>query len=266
MNRQKILLVEDEIGIAEMFRGFLEDAYDVSVFTNPSEALSELSGTGKTYDIIITDLKMPGVSGMEILDKAKQADRYTEVIIITGYGTLESASEAVNRGAMSYLLKPVSVPDFLTQVEKASSRREFNRKSAELIESIPEENTGLREHAVIFRNLHDFSTELTKTLEYEELVKLVLREFCTRTGTDTAYLITDHGLELKLYLYGVSSEAGEETLYNAADKASGIWNRYNEDAAADPLTISRIVLSPSSGGCPSPVFEKTISVPLIFMG
>ena len=82
------------------------------------------------FDVVISDLKLPGVSGLEVLKFAKEKDDFTEIMIITGYASLESATSAINLGVSAYLTKPLAIADFLMQVEKAVATRLFHLKSA----------------------------------------------------------------------------------------------------------------------------------------
>lgn len=119
MHIEKILVVDDE----ELMREFLAEAlmrkkYSVDQAKNGKEAISFLKKG--SYDLVITDLKMPDLSGMAILEKAKEISPSTLVIIMTAYGTIENAVEAMRQGAFNYLLKPFTTDAITTLVDKAS--------------------------------------------------------------------------------------------------------------------------------------------------
>ncbi|MFA6450071.1 MAG: sigma-54 dependent transcriptional regulator [bacterium] len=130
--KQKILIIDDEITVAKSCKKILMlEGYDIEFTTNPKEGL-EKAITG-SYDLIITDMKMPDITGMDILRITKENSPQTLVIIITGYSTVASAVEAMKEGAFDYVPKPFT-PDELSIVVK----RAFEKKI------LMEENTYLR--------------------------------------------------------------------------------------------------------------------------
>jgi len=111
-----ILVVDDEPKMTSLVCGELEDAgHRVTTSTDPREALSLLEK--HSFDVIITDLSMPQVSGMEILNKSLEKPG-TDVIMMTAYGTVETAVEAMKKGAADYLLKPFSLEELVLLVKK----------------------------------------------------------------------------------------------------------------------------------------------------
>lgn len=117
MERGKILIVDDE----PLMQDFLLEAlsrrkYQVDLADNGTTALQKMKG-GK-YDLIITDIRMPDVSGMEILKTAKEISPDMGVIMITAYGTIKNAVEAMKKGAYDYITKPFSVDEIELVVDK----------------------------------------------------------------------------------------------------------------------------------------------------
>ena len=85
-----------------------------------------------TYEIVITDLQMPDVGGLEVLAKSRELQPDAEVILVTGHGTIESAVEAMQRGAFNYLLKPLDLKQLRAVVENAGRSQYLRRANAEL--------------------------------------------------------------------------------------------------------------------------------------
>ena len=85
-----------------------------------------------TYEIVITDLKMPEMGGLEVLARCKEVQPDAEVILVTGHGTIESAVEAMQRGAFNYLLKPLDLKQLRAVVENAARSQYLRRANAEL--------------------------------------------------------------------------------------------------------------------------------------
>ncbi len=105
-----ILVVDDEPAQRQFLRAALRD-HDVVSVASGEEARQLLSS--RSFDLVITDQKMPGMSGIELLGWIKEQAPETPVLILTAYGTIDSAVEAVKRGAEDYLIKPVQSPDEL---------------------------------------------------------------------------------------------------------------------------------------------------------
>ncbi|HUL69937.1 MAG TPA: sigma-54 dependent transcriptional regulator [Gemmatimonadales bacterium] len=129
--RPRILVVEDDEAVRNVLRRVLEPAgYDVEVATTGSEGLLRL-GT-ELYDLVLLDLHLPGVSGMELLHAgpARQAD--AQFIMITGDATVDTALEAMRLGAYDYLRKPVCIAELLLVLERALEERERRREVTSL--------------------------------------------------------------------------------------------------------------------------------------
>ncbi len=105
MRNKSILLVDDEKSILNSIGEDLrEEGYDVSVASSGEEAISQLQDN--QYDLVVTDLSMPGLGGNHVLEEAKKIDPMTGVIILTGYGDMASAIDALRLGADDFMLKP----------------------------------------------------------------------------------------------------------------------------------------------------------------
>ncbi len=116
--RPRILVVDDEAGIRELLAKTLAVAeYDVDLAADGQEALERLR-RGE-YDLLITDLRMPGVDGLTLIREARRFMPQLPIIIITGYSTEASAIEAINLGVNGYLTKPFRVPKVLSVAAKA---------------------------------------------------------------------------------------------------------------------------------------------------
>ncbi|MEW6050546.1 MAG: sigma-54 dependent transcriptional regulator [Candidatus Zixiibacteriota bacterium] len=112
----RILVVDDEPKMTSLICGTLEDSgHTVTTTTKPAEALTLLAK--HAFDIVITDLSMPEISGMVVLEKALEKEG-TEVVMMTAYGTVESAVSAMKKGAADYLLKPFSLDELTLLVKK----------------------------------------------------------------------------------------------------------------------------------------------------
>jgi DNA-binding NtrC family response regulator len=134
----RILLADDERAIGITLRDDLERAgHKVTLVRDGNEARAALGET--TFDVLVTDIKMPGASGIELLEEVKRTRPDTEVVIVTGYGTIESAVDATRKGAFEYVLKPFDNDQILVTLRKIEEFRRLRRENAELRESLGQE-------------------------------------------------------------------------------------------------------------------------------
>lgn len=120
----RILVVDDEPDMVSTLSDLLTaEGNTVDVAYNGQEALASLED--QTYDLILTDLSMPSLDGVHLLKEAKNRQPETEVIIITGYGTINSAVEAMRQGAFNYLIKPVEPQEIILNTERIRERVSF---------------------------------------------------------------------------------------------------------------------------------------------
>jgi len=118
----RILIAEDEeIALKHIVYALKQEGYDVVGTRNGREALSELEL--RLYDVLITDIKMPEMSGIELLEKAKKMNFDIKVIVITGFGTTDSAVEAIDKGAYEYIMKPFELDELLGKVKSILKRK-----------------------------------------------------------------------------------------------------------------------------------------------
>jgi DNA-binding NtrC family response regulator len=105
MKSTRVLIVDDELIMRESLAGWLErDGHDVQTVGSGEEALEKLKHT--RYDIMLVDIKMDGMSGLDVLKEVKESDPDVAVVMITAYGSISTAIEAIKNGAHDYLLKP----------------------------------------------------------------------------------------------------------------------------------------------------------------
>ncbi|MFA4888903.1 MAG: sigma-54 dependent transcriptional regulator [Candidatus Omnitrophota bacterium] len=114
----KILIVDDEKNVLSSFKKvFSQEGYDIVAAGNAEEGLS--CAQKDAFDLLIMDIRMPGISGLEAFSRFKEIDSKVPIIIMTAYGTTETAIEAMQKGAFDYVLKPFEVPKMKELIEKA---------------------------------------------------------------------------------------------------------------------------------------------------
>jgi len=134
MSRPRVLIVDDEPDMVENCVRILEPGYECLAATDARRALTMLES--ERPDLLITDLKMPGADGMELLQRAHKLDAALPVIVITAFATVESAVAAVKQGAFDYLAKPFSVDQLRVAVDRAVRHRGLQRENRNLKEQL----------------------------------------------------------------------------------------------------------------------------------
>ncbi|MBD3344089.1 MAG: diguanylate cyclase [Chitinivibrionales bacterium] len=185
----EVLIVDDEKTLCEFLEEAFSDTYRITTCCTGHEALKRIEE--KDYDICIFDLKLPDISGIELLKFAKEKDEHTEVIVITGYASLDSATMATNLGASSYLMKPLSLDDLTRQVERSVANRAFHLKSMMLMEQSAAMSPDVQGHIQNITSLFQFSRKLLLSLELPDLMEIILQDIHHRMNTDFCVIGVD---------------------------------------------------------------------------
>jgi len=135
--RKRILVVDDDPSDLDVIAESLErEGYDVAKAESGKEALRLIES--ENFNLIITDLKLPDIDGMEILRRAKAEIPHVQVIVLTGYGTIEGAVEAMRSGAFHFLQKPVDIVILRETVKRALEKQELELRNIYLMEQAQE--------------------------------------------------------------------------------------------------------------------------------
>jgi two-component system response regulator HydG len=131
----KILVADDEPKLGNVVTQMLQlDGHEVLRVGGGQEALNGLA-SGK-FDVVVTDLRMPGTDGLAVLRAARGMAAAPEVIVMTAYGSTESAVEAMKAGAADYLLKPFSMDELRLRVGRLAAQRNAETRSQRLLERL----------------------------------------------------------------------------------------------------------------------------------
>ncbi|MBI5605328.1 MAG: sigma-54-dependent Fis family transcriptional regulator [Deltaproteobacteria bacterium] len=129
---EKILIVDDEMDMLELLELIITDRTDYQVVTTNSPLEVPELLKKDTFDLLITDLRMPDIDGIELIEMVKQIDDQIPFIIITAYGTIESAVEAMRKGAFDYITKPFRQEQILLTIEKVMKWRRLQKENMAL--------------------------------------------------------------------------------------------------------------------------------------
>ncbi len=141
-NKKRVLVVDDEQLILKIISDILtKEGYEV-VIANNCEKAAEYLRTSR-IDVVLSDIKMPVKSGIDLLEEIKNKDPNIPVILMTGFASLETAVEAVQNGAFDYLIKPLDYGKLRSVIEHAADRYELYKENARLLSDLKELNTNL---------------------------------------------------------------------------------------------------------------------------
>jgi putative nucleotidyltransferase with HDIG domain len=136
MAGEKILVVDDEEMIRDLcFHILSAEGYQVTTAPNASAALEELERS--VADLLITDIKMPGMDGLELFERVKEQNLDIVTVFITGHGTLDTAIESLMRGVDAFVLKPFTQEELLSAVDRAINRSRLKKENIRLKALIP---------------------------------------------------------------------------------------------------------------------------------
>ncbi len=132
----RILVVDDEVttrvSLAEVLR---LQGYEVALADSGEEALKVISNQ-PSFDLMVLDLKMPGMDGLQLTEAVQECSPDTVIVLLTAFGTLETAIQAIRRGAHDYLLKPCPVPQILESVRRGLTKQQQEQHRRELVDRL----------------------------------------------------------------------------------------------------------------------------------
>ncbi|MGD0585731.1 MAG: diguanylate cyclase [Oryzomonas sp.] len=191
---EKILIIEDDLFFRETFSDLLKkEGYDVACASGGGEGLEMLAGSH--YDLVVTDLIMPEIDGMEVLSRVKGSNPDIDVIMVTGNTNLDSAIFALKHGARDYLLKPVNLDEFRHSVALCIQQRRLLNENEELKKMV---------------SLFQVSQTIAGCLELERIHHLMVEAVAREVGVGhyLGFFQTDNQLELK-EVRGLSSDSAD---------------------------------------------------------
>ncbi len=178
-DRPRVLVVDDEETIREMLAEFLElEGYDVATAPDGVSALTALGG--RVFDLVLTDMKMPRMGGITLLEQMKQHAPSTIAVIMTGFGTVETAIDAMKRGAYDYILKPFKLEEVLHVVSRAIEKRRIETENIRLRQAL---------------SLYKVSEAISASLSLDQVMDTVVTSCMSELGADmvTTWLADGEG-------------------------------------------------------------------------
>ena len=131
-----ILIVDDDANLLSVLKTLFAELHDVTTCSDGSEAVEICKR--RHFDVVLSDIIMPGASGLEVLKQARKRDPNTIVILITGFASLETAIDAIREGAYDYITKPFKLEQLKNVVKNALERVQLTRENQRLLEELEE--------------------------------------------------------------------------------------------------------------------------------
>lgn len=170
---KRVLIVDDEERICQSLCALLgAEGYTIETAGDGQVALAKITQT--SYDLILSDIKMPKADGMTVLRKARELDPEALVILMTGYASLESAVSAVSAGAYEYILKPVEFEELKRLVKRAVDKREVDLARRTLLAELSETNKRLKREIAHKEALNQAALSLSYSGRLEELLQKIV--------------------------------------------------------------------------------------------
>jgi response regulator RpfG family c-di-GMP phosphodiesterase len=172
-----ILVVDDEHVIREILADFLTmEGFNVRTAKDGQAALTELSRA--RFDLVLSDLKMPNLGGIELLEAISQHTPSVITIIMTGFGTVETAIDAMKRGAYDYIMKPFKMEEVVHTVRRGLERKKLQAENLRLKEAL---------------SLYKVSDAIANSLSLDEVIGTVINAAIDEVGADAVLVLLDDG-------------------------------------------------------------------------
>lgn len=140
-----ITLIDDDLDLLDLLSSFFKQrGYGIHAFSNAEEALIEIENQRINCDVVISDLKLPAMSGMELIKRIRRFNSSLPIILMTSEGSVETAVEAIESGAYDFVLKPLHIPQLLISVQRALFLNEVQQENTSLKSLFQEDIPGLK--------------------------------------------------------------------------------------------------------------------------
>ncbi len=187
----RVIVVDDDVSILRVLKQLLKDkGYEVFTASNGKEAIDLIYEND--FDLVITDLMMPETDGLEVLKKAKERNSRTQVIMITGFATLDSAIEALKLGAFDYIRKPFKIAELDVTIRNAIDKIHLLKSNEMLLKHLRETHRHLKETVTQSVTVMEKDIEALDIMESDPDLEVSRAEVLNRYG-----LLGDDVFDLK---------------------------------------------------------------------
>jgi len=261
MPQSKILVIDNEPRMVDSLKALLSmEGYDVVGEQSPARALDLMEES--KFDLIISDIKMPEIDGIEILKRAREKDPFMGVILITGYASLDSARNAVDRGAYGYLTKPLEIDELKLTVERSLERRNAELEKLRLLSELKETNEKLHLKIAQLDALTSAGNLLATTTDPRETLTSILSMAIDVIGAKLGSVMIIDPVNKDLFI-GASCGLDKDVVRNTRMKIGSSISGYVAETGR-PLIVEDIERDPRFSRINRERYESKslISVPL----
>jgi signal transduction histidine kinase/DNA-binding response OmpR family regulator len=268
----RLLVVDDEPSIVDILQEFLGSmAYEVHVARSGEEALQRLPQVQP--DVVITDINLPGISGLELMRQAKARDGEVAVIVLTGHVSAASAIEALRQGAYDYVTKPFDLEEVQKIVERAIANRRLRAINRQLVEELRQKNDILQHHEHELRErvrlatwqmttLYEVGKEISANLELAPRLQIMAAKAAELSGGRGAviYLRSEDTEEARVAAVHELAPPGEHDSIHAFDAERTLGFSPSEPAPVRRATGGATLELPA---LPSARVSSLLAVPMV---
>ena len=271
----RILVVDDEPAVVDVFQEFLgAQGYDVAVASSGEEARRIIPDLRP--DIILTDINLPGMSGLEVMRVAKHWDPEAAVIVVTGYASAATAIDALRQGAYDYITKPFDLDEVHQIVERGIANRRLKAINRQLVEELRQKNEILEHHEQELRErvriatwqmttLYEVGKEISANLELQPRLDLICSRAAELSGARAAVVYLKQSEVQDL---GAAASHGLDVERQAGDGGAAIPANGLLGPAAHEQGSVRVAVEPGREPLPVPGFEPArcqslLAVPMV---
>lgn len=205
--KEKILIIDDDQAIRSLLElGLQKKGYKTALAAHGKEGIEK--AIKEKFDVVLCDIKMNGVDGISVLEKVKEKDPLIEVIMITGYSSMESSIECMRKGAGDYITKPFNLNDLSIRIEKALEKRRLKEELA----------------------LNEVTKIILSTIELDELLNISVSLTMKNLNSDDISImqVDEKGKLYITYSTSLSEKIRNETRIAVGDRISGFVAEHKE--------------------------------------
>ncbi|MDQ1328811.1 MAG: Response regulator, partial [Candidatus Poribacteria bacterium] len=227
-----ILVVDDEKSICSILTMILEeDGYNVTAVSDGSEAIELFEQNG--FDLAIVDINLPGAGGIEVLRRIKQVNIETEVVMVSGYASLDTAVEAVRAGAYDYIIKPFAIQTISEVIKRGLDKRKQTVETRQQITQLEERN---RELGL----LYELQDAIGYKLDYNEVMELIMPSLHTVLDYHaSAFLLVTEEDQTELTIW-ISPDSPQEVVEQIEFNLISAYNSVSNKQLSESITNTRL--------------------------
>ncbi len=216
----RVMVVDDEASVLDVFREYLAaEGYEITAISSGEEAVRMLPSARP--DVILTDLNLPGLSGLDVMRHARAADPEVAVIVVTGYASASSAIDALRQGAYDYVTKPPELYDVAQIVQRAIASRRLRETNRRLLAELRAKNEILQQHEQVLRErvrvatwqmtrLYEVGKEISAILDLAPRLKVICAKAAELAGARAAAVYLRSEEKGPFHLSGAHGFGGED--------------------------------------------------------